>query len=419
MDKTQNTGKSTKRLATARELQKIVAEFYLEGHEAKKAGKPIGWMPPMNGLIEIFYAMDLQPVFPENWSPVCAAFGLIHKNYMTAESMGFSPDLCGYLRNCVGYINGMMGEEGVPLNGLPEPDMIFVPGAGCVPAMKNFQYIAKRFPEAKVFNADLPQVPIENIQRYHIDYALSEINRIIDFLTETTGRKMDYDRLAEVVRLSDQSCALWDEITSYRRCIPTPISAAEVGLMFVMVTRQGTQLAVDYLTKVRDEVKQCAEQKTGIVAEEKVRLFWDNIPLWYNLGLFNYFERYGGVVVAETYSAAWSIRLDTSNPLEALAMKSLQSYPMVSCVSMQRRKDMVLRACRDYHIDGVILHSNKSCLPITLGQMDIKRALQEELGVPSVVIEADHMDPANFSMSQFEDRAGSFMEMLLQRKGRS
>ena len=79
---------------------------------------------------------------------------------------------------------------------------------------------------------------------------------------------------------------------------------------------------------------------------------------------------------------------------------------------------MVLKACRDYHIDGAILHSNKSCLPITLGQMDIKRALQEELGVPSVVIEADHMDPANFSMSQFEDRAGSFMEVLLQRKGR-
>ena len=133
--------------------------------------------------------------------------------------------------------------------------------------------------------------------------------------------------------------------------------------------------------------------------------------------IFDLLEAAGGQVVAETYSAAWSIRLDTSNPLEALAMESLQSYPMVSCVSMTRRKEMVLKACRDYHIDGVILHSNKSCLPITLGQMDIKRALQQELGVPSVVIEADHMDPANFSLSQFEDRAGSFMEMLLERKG--
>ncbi len=164
-------------------------------------------------------------------------------------------------------------------------------------------------------------------------------------------------------------------------------------------------------------MRERAETGTGIIAEEKVRLFWDNIPLWYNLGLFNYFEKYGGVVVAETYSAAWSIRLDVDNPLEALAMKSLMSYPMVSCVSMKRRKEMVLRGLPRLSIDGAILHSNKSCLPITLGQMDIKRALHEELGVPSVVIEADHMDPANFSMAQFEARVDTFMEMLLQRKG--
>jgi benzoyl-CoA reductase/2-hydroxyglutaryl-CoA dehydratase subunit BcrC/BadD/HgdB len=237
MEKTQ---KSTKRLATAKELRQIVADFYLEGHQAKRTGKPVGWMPPMNGLIEIFYAMDLMPAFPENWSPVCAAFGLIDKNFQTAEEMGFSRDLCGYMRNNVGYIYGMMGTEGVPLGGLPEPDMIFLPGGGCIPTMKNFQYISRRFPEAKVFKADLPQVPIENIQRYHIDYAISEINRIIEFLTEVTGRRMDYDRLKEAVSLSDQACALWDEIMAYRRYKPTPLSAAEIGLMFVMVTRQGT-----------------------------------------------------------------------------------------------------------------------------------------------------------------------------------
>ncbi len=416
MEKTQ---KSTKRLATARELQQIVADFYLEGHAAKQVGKPVGWMPPMNGLIEIFYAMDLMPAFPENWSPVCAAFGLIEKDFQVSESMGFSPDLCGYMRNFIGYINGMMGDESVPLGGLPEPDMIFVPGAGCVPTMKNFQYIARRFPNARVFRADLPQVPIENIQRHHIDYAVSEIKRILDFLYEVTGRKLDQDRLRETVRLSDQACVLWDEIMACRKHIPTPISAAEIGLMFVMVTRQGTQIAVDYLTRVRDEVRERARNGTGIIPEEKLRLFWDNIPLWYNLGLFNYFEKFGGVVVAETYSAAWSNRLDFDRPLEALAIKSLMSYPMVSCVSMQRRKEMVLKACRDYSIDGAIFHSNKSCVPITLGQPDIRRALLKEMDVPSVVIDADHMDPRNFSIAQFEARVDAFMEMLLEKKRRA
>jgi benzoyl-CoA reductase/2-hydroxyglutaryl-CoA dehydratase subunit BcrC/BadD/HgdB len=413
MEKTQ---KSTKRLKTAKELQKVVADYYLRCISARSEGRPVGWMPPMNGAIELFYAMDLQPVFPENWSPVCAAFGLTPKNFTVSENMGYSRDLCGYLRNIVGYVHGLMNEKDSPFGGLPEPDLLLSPGGGCVPVMKIFHALEHRFPKAKVFYADLPQVPVEDILDYHIDYALAESQRLEDFLTEATGRSLDEDRLKEVVRLSDKACALWDEIMSYRRFRPVPFSAAEMGIMFVMVTLQGTQTAVDYLTRVRDEIREKAQAGIGVIENEKIRLFWDNIPLWYNMGLFNYFEKFGGVVVAETYSAAWSIRLDTQHPKRALALKSLMSYPLVSCVSIDKRKEMVLKACREYAIDGVILHRNKSCLPITLGQMEIKKALEQELGIPSVIIDADHMDERNFSLAQFQTRVDAFMEMLLEKK---
>jgi benzoyl-CoA reductase/2-hydroxyglutaryl-CoA dehydratase subunit BcrC/BadD/HgdB len=408
--------KSTKRLKTAKELQKIVTEYYLQCMSAKAQGRPVGWMPPMNGAIELFYAMDLQPVFPENWSPVCAAFGLTPQNFTISENMGYSRDLCGYLRNIIGYVHGLMNEKDSPFGGLPEPDMLLSPGGGCVPVMKIFHALERRFPEARIFYADLPQVAVEDIKDYHIEYAMSEIQRLADFLAETTGHTLDQERLEEVVGLSDRACELWDEIMSYRRCRPVPFSAAEMGIMFVMVTLQGTRIAVDYLTQVRDEIKQKAENGVGVIENEKIRLFWDNIPLWYNMGIFNYFEKFGGVVVAETYSAAWSIRLDVQNPKRSLALKSLMSYPMVSCVSINKRREMVLKACREYAIDGVIFHRNKSCLPITLGQMEIKQALEHELGIPSVFIDADHMDDRNFSMAQFQTRVDAFMEMLLIKK---
>jgi benzoyl-CoA reductase/2-hydroxyglutaryl-CoA dehydratase subunit BcrC/BadD/HgdB len=410
--------KSKKRLAAAKALSQVVAEYYIECNEAKAQGKPVGWMPPMNGAIEVFYAMDLQPVFPENWSPVCAAFGLAAGNFEISEAMGYSRDLCGYLRNIIGYVNGPISDPNAPLGGLPEPDILISPCGGCVPVMKIFQAIQRRFPEAEVLSVELPHVAIENIQPYHLQYAVSELQRLIDFLSEKTGRRLDMDRLRETVRLSDRACELWDEIMSYRKNRPAPFSAAEMGIMFVMVTRQGTQIAVDFLTQVRDEVKARAERGVGVVQKEAFRLFWDNIPLWYNMGLFNYFEDRGGVVVAETYSAAWSLRLDAKNPIETLAMKSLMSYPLVSCVSIRRRKEMVLQACRDYHIDGAIFHRNKSCAPITLGQMDIQRALERELGIPSVIIDADHMDERNFSVAQFQTRADAFAEMILERKSR-
>jgi len=409
--------KSMKRLGAARELARVVAEYYLECHQAKAAGKPVGWMPPMNGAIEVFYAMDLQPVFPENWSPVCAAFGLTPANFEVAERMGYSSDLCGYLRNIVGYVNSDMNGPSVPLGGLPEPDMILSFGGGCIPAMKIFQIMEERFPEARVFHADAPQVALEDIGPHHVAYAKSEIMRLVRFLEETTGRRLDMARLEETVALSDTACRLWDEIMSYRRFKPAPISASEIGIMFVMVTRQGTPTAVDFLTRVRDEVRERAAAGIGVIEDEKVRLFWDNIPLWYNMGLFNYFEKAGGVMVAETYSAAWSLRLDSQDPVEALARKSLMSYSLVSCLSIQRRKEMVLKACRDYAIDGAVFHQNKSCAPITLGQADIRRALADELGVPSITIDADHMDSRNFCFAQFQTRADAFMEMLLQKKG--
>lgn len=412
----EKTKRSKKRLKAAKELTKVVTNYYVECAQAKAQGKPVGWMPPMNGGVEIFYAMDIQPVFPENWSPICAAFGLAPKNFEVAEGMGYSQDLCGYLRNIIGYVHGLMNEKGAPLGGLPEPDIIITPGGGCVPVMKIFHALERRFPNAQVLTGDQPQVPIEEILPHHVTYGVKETERVIRFLEDVTGRKMDYDRLAETVALSDRACALWDEIMSYRRHIPTPFSAAEIGIMFVMVTSQGTQRAVDFLTTVRDEVRERAEAGIGVIEEEKLRLFWDNIPLWYNMGLFNYFEKMGGVVVAETYSAAWSIRLDPERPLESLARKSLMSYPMVSCVSVKKRMEMVLKACGDYAIDGAILHRNKSCVPITLGQMDLKRALETEYGIPSVIIDADHMDERNFSVGQFQTRVDAFMEMLLERK---
>ena len=416
MTEMEKIGKSNKRLKTAKELQKVVADYYLECATAKSTGKPVGWMPPMNGAIELFYAMDLQPVFPENWSPVCAAFGLAPANFDVSEQMGYSRDLCGYLRNIIGYVNGLMNDKSSLFGGLPEPDLLLTPGGGCVPVMKIFHAIEKRFPSARVFSADLPQVAVEDIKAHHIEYAVSEMHRLADFLADATGHRLNMDRLRETVELSDRACELWDEIMTFRRHIPVPFSAAEMGIMFVMVTRQGTRTAVNFLTRVRDEIKEKAKNHVGVIDNEKIRLFWDNIPLWYNMGLFNYFEKYRGVVVAETYSAAWSVRMDPDDPIRSLALKSLMSYPLVSCVSIEKRKEMVLKACRDYAIDGVVFHRNKSCLPITLGQMEIRRELENRLGIPSVIIDADHMDERNFSLAQFQTRADAFMEMLLEKK---
>jgi benzoyl-CoA reductase/2-hydroxyglutaryl-CoA dehydratase subunit BcrC/BadD/HgdB len=408
--------KTTKRLRANAALRQIIADFYADGHRAKAEGRPVGWIPPMNGLIELFYAMDIHPIFPENWAPLCAAMGTSPVNFARAEGRGYSSDLCGYFRNNIGYALDGLEEDNQALGGLPEPDFLISFGAGCVPTMKTFQVLCDHF-DVPVFKADLPQVAMEDIREHHISYGVTQIKRLVGFLEGLTGKKLDLDRLSQAVAYTDEACRTWDEIMDTRRTVPAPFSAAEIGIMFVMVTRHGTKIAVDFLNEVLAEVQGKVERGEGVIPNERIRLFWDNIPLWYNIKLFNYFEKWDAVVVAETYTSAWTMRMDPGRPLESIAYKSLVSYPLVSCVSLNKRIELIRKAVSDYRVDGAILHSNMSCKPISMGQMDIQKILRDELGVPSVMFDGDHMDAGKFSMAQFQTRIDAFMEMLLERKG--
>lgn len=96
--------------------------------------------------------------------------------------------------------------------------------------------------------------------------------------------------------------------------------------------------------------------------------------------LFNYFEKWNAVVVAETYTSAWSLRLNPDKPLESIAYKSLVSYLLISCVSLNKRIELITKAICDYKFDG------------------------------------DHMDGEKFSMAQFQARIDAFMEIILEKK---
>jgi benzoyl-CoA reductase/2-hydroxyglutaryl-CoA dehydratase subunit BcrC/BadD/HgdB len=404
--------KTAKRLKANTKLRQIIEDFYADSHRAKFEGRPVGWIPPMNGLIELFYAMDIHPIFPENWAPICAAIGTNTKHFEYAAKRGYSNDLCGYFRNNVGYALDGIDEENQPLGGLPKPDFLISFGAGCIPTMKTFQVLCDHY-KVPTFRADLPQVAMEDIREHHIQYGVTQIKRLIGFLEELTGKKLDIDRLSQAVAYTDEACRIWDEIMDLRKAVPAPFSAAEIGIMFVMVTRHGTRIAVDFLRDVLNEVREKVAKREGVIPNERIRLFWDNIPLWYNMKLFNYFEKWNAVVVAETYTSAWTLRMDPNKPLESIAYKSLVSYPMVSCVSLNKRLELIKKAVKDYKIDGAILHSNRSCKPISMGQMDIQKLLLEELAVPSIMFDGDHMDGGKFSFAQFQTRIDAFMEMLI------
>jgi benzoyl-CoA reductase/2-hydroxyglutaryl-CoA dehydratase subunit BcrC/BadD/HgdB len=65
-----------------------------------------------------------------------------------------------------------------------------------------------------------------------------------------------------------------------------------------------------------------------------------------------------------------------------------------------------------YDVQGLVMHSNRSCKPYSFGQYDIRRIVLEKRGLPTLVLEADMVDERSFSEAQVETRIDAFMEML-------
>jgi benzoyl-CoA reductase/2-hydroxyglutaryl-CoA dehydratase subunit BcrC/BadD/HgdB len=77
----------------------------------------------------------------------------------------------------------------------------------------------------------------------------------------------------------------------------------------------------------------------------------------------------------------------------------------------------VLDMIDKYEVDGVVMHSNRSCKPYSFGQYDIQRMIQDQKGIPCMMIESHMNDERSFSESQTATRIDAFMEMIRQRKG--
>ena len=75
--------------------------------------------------------------------------------------------------------------------------------------------------------------------------------------------------------------------------------------------------------------------------------------------------------------------------------------------------DTMQRMVKDFNLDGVILHSDRSCKPYSIGQIDQRNRLIQEFGIPALLLEADHDDPRAYAEEQVASRLASFVEMLV------
>ena len=403
--------KEKRKIQSVKKMKEIMTAYYIEAKTAGETGKKVAWITS-GGPVEPLIVMDVIPVYPENHGAMIGASRMGAALYEKAEAMGYASDLCSYACSDIACapINGG------PIGGLPRPDMLICCNNICGTVLKWYEIQARYF-NVPLFILDTPFCHTEYTREMR-KYVRRQIDEYLRFLEEHCGKKYDYDRMKEVGKLSVTGQKLWQAVLDTTMHKPAPMSAFDAFFhLALIVTLRGTQQAVDYYEMLLAEMKKRIADGIGAIPNERYRLLWDNLPVWYRTKwLSEKFAAQDACLVADTYTSAWCGSLkyvDENNFLETMAECYTRIYLNIGVDEMART---VTAMVDKYDVDGIVMHSNRSCKPYSLGQYDIQRIVEKQKGIPSLMLEADMTDERKFSESQIETRIDAFIEILQEKK---
>jgi benzoyl-CoA reductase/2-hydroxyglutaryl-CoA dehydratase subunit BcrC/BadD/HgdB len=181
--------------------------------------------------------------------------------------------------------------------------------------------------------------------------------------------------------------------------------------MAPIVTLRGTPKALDYYRLLITETEERLAKRYSAVPEEKYRLFWDNLPVWFQLrGLSEKFTRHQANIVGASYTSLWAYSFDASEPMDTLA---LNYCDVLINRGIEARADFAIKMLEKYSAHGMVMHSNRSCKPYSFGQYTIRKIIQEQINKPSLILEADICDPRFYQDERIDETIDSFFDTLV------
>ena len=389
-------------LKTGFYTKEIIAKHYVEGRYVKGV-KPVAWVTS-GAPIEILKALDFYILYPENHGALCGARKVAVDISQEAEKSGYSIDICSYARTDIGAFLS----KKTPVGKLPEPDILLCCTNICQTVLYWYRVLAEYF-KVPLIVIDTPFIYTEP-KEHDIEYVKKQLENSIEILERVSGKSLDYSKLKEVVRLSKMAAELWLQIVESGKNIPAPLSVFDQFIhMAPIVEKRGDAETVDFYGKMLDEINERIKNGVGAVKNERKRVLWDNLPIWYRLRFLSEFLAENGVsVVASTYTNAWgelAPMMDPDRPIESIARTYI--YPILNRGTGHKLRTME-KMIDEYKINGAILHSDRSCKPYSIGQMDQRI----KLSVPALLLESDHNDSRVFAEEQVVNRLKAFIEMM-------
>ena len=174
---------------------------------------------------------------------------------------------------------------------------------------------------------------------------------------------------------------------------------------------RGTAAAEEYYPVLIAELEQRIADGLAAVEDEKLRFYWEGMPVWGKLR--DHAEQFAGqraCVVASTYCNSWIFEpMGLDDPFEAMA----RSYTELFIVRSEDFKEGYLKGkFAEYGIDGIIYHDAKTCPNNSNCRYGMPQRMTRATGVPYVTINGDLNDRRMYSEEQARTQFEALVEQI-------
>ena len=391
-------------LATVKEL---MSANYLKARYAPGVHK-VAWVTS-GAPVEVLQALGFVLIYPENHAALCGARKMGAELCQAAEDEGYSKDLCSYVRTDLGSIS----TGRTPVGTLPPPDLLVCCTNICQTVKYWYEVLADHFGVPLVV-VDTPFLYGE-AHDHQVEYVRRQLEEeLVPAAERAAGRSLTDRALRTTTDEAQAASRLWCQILDRSQHRPAPMTAFDgFLLMGPIVAMRGRPETTAYYRKVLAELDDRIAAGVGAIKDERHRVLWDNLPVWYRISrLSKTLAALGVNVVASTYTYAWAELAEMFDPADPMGSSARTYLHPILNQSTGHKLAGMRRMIDDFGIDGVILHSDRSCKPYSLGQIDERDRIVAQAGVPAMLLEADHNDSRVWADEQTAGRIEAFVEML-------
>lgn len=393
-------------LRVSAQLKELLSQHYLAGRHVAGT-RPVAWVTS-GAPVEFLRAIGYFVHYPENHGAVCGVRKIAPELAAEAEAAGYSRDICSYARTDFGSL--FSGRT--PVGRLPRPDLLLCCTNICQTVLSWYRVLAHHL-HVPLVVIDTPFL-YDEARPHDLAYVRRQLEDAIPVAERVAGRSLRARDLEGVLQRSKEATELWLAVLRRCRHVPSPMSAFDQFIhMGPIVEMRDEPATAAYYRALLAELDHRAARGIGAVTGERRRLLWDNLPIWFRIrDLSRRLAERGVAVVASTYTNAWGELAELIRPGDGLdAVARVYLHPILNRGTGHKLRTMV-RMVDEYGIDGVILHSDRSCKPYSIGQMDQTERLYREHDVPALLLEADHNDSRVYSEEQTVNRLEAFLEGL-------